>query len=122
MGALTCMDRGQKGKQKQYLEALEQTHPLTIKMETTVFSKMSVLMYQTTQYHAPEDNNLPILSCDLISHRYILFCVAVVVRSIAQMCLEVRTHTLAKMCSHSAHVPVRRLWMQLSMLVWWQIH
>lgn len=109
----------QKGKQQQCLEALEQTHPLTIKMETTVFSKTLAHMYQTTLHHVHEDNNLHTHSCDnLICHRYIFFCVAVVVHCIVQMCLEMRTHTLAKMCSHYVHLPVRRLWMLLNMLVW----
>jgi len=79
-------------------------------------------MYQTTLRPVLKDINLRTLNCDIIiCHRYIFLCVAVVVHCIVQMCLEIRTHTLAKVCSHSVHLPVRRLWMLLSMLVWWQI-
>jgi hypothetical protein len=112
----------QKRKQQQYLEALKQTHSLTIKMEITIFFKMLACMYQTTLHHVPEDNNLHTHGCDnLICYRYIFFYVAVVVHCIVQMCLEMCTHTLATVCSHSVHLPVRRLWMLLSMLGWWQI-
>lgn len=66
---------GHKGEQ-QYMEALEQTHSLNIKMKITVFSKMPVHMYQTTLHHVPEDNNLHTHSCDnLICHSYVFFCV-----------------------------------------------
>jgi hypothetical protein len=57
------------------MEALEERHSFTVLMETTVSSKISVLVRQIMHCHVPEDNNLHIHSCSkLLSQIYLILC------------------------------------------------